>query len=599
MRKTLRLLALATALLMMLTVLPAAAETAGSTYYTLGSTMGDFTVTTYDGREVTLSEVLREKDMVLLNIWATWCGPCKMEFPYMQQAYEQYSDRVEIIAVDCEPTDDDAALKAFAEERGLTFPVARDTANLAASFRASSIPTSVVIDRYGKVCLILQGAMTSADAFANIFDAYVGEDYTESRILSGIPVKPNIPAAAEEKLAAALNVPGGSLMFTNAADAYVWPMIPAEEDGRLCVMSTNKGTDSAQAKLFTTVTAKEGDALAITFKTSTEAGSDLLTLEVNGTRVKVFGGEKDWMTYAYAFPAEGEYEIAIGYEKDAMNAAGGDVVYIDEIALLEGEAAQTAIAANPAYPVSAAVTLSVRNSDARQIVFEDPTYALLSLFGLADYYIVPTGTVELLATLDESTDPEGALLVNYYDGTINSVIGGMTADGYAYTTKLDSVETTGYAYTNLHLYPSAACAIMDVRTVVCFASEADADAFVRTMPYYGYNVTGWAYLGDEEDVLHDLPAGGLAAPEAAYTITFIDQQGEFIPGVTVSICDETTCEIMTSDENGVVTFSAEPYAWEVHVLKAPDGCSFDADAVWTLDAQGGDTIIALERTVAE
>lgn len=599
MRKTLRLLALATALLMLLSALPAAAETAGSTYYTLGSTMGDFTVTTYDGREVTLSEVLGEKDMVLLNIWATWCGPCRMEFPYMQEAYEQYSDRVEIIAVDCEPTDDDEDLKAFAAEMGLTFPVARDTAALAVSFRASSIPTSVVIDRFGTVCYIGAGAVTNTETFQRLFDVFVGDDYTESRVIRSIPVKPNIPAAETEKLAAALNVPGGSLMFSNPADEYVWPMIPAEEDGRLCVMSTNKGVDETQAKLFTTVTAKEGDALAITFKTSTEAGSDLMTLEVNGTRVKVFGGEKDWMTYAYAFPAEGEYEIAIGYAKDAMNAAGSDVVYIDEIVLLEGEAAQTAIAANPAYPVSAAVTLSVLNSDARQIAFEDPTYALLSLFGLADYYIVPGGEVQLLATLDESTDPEGALLVNYYDGTINSVVGGMTDDGYAYATKLDSVNTTGYAYTNLHLYPSASCSVMDVRTVVCFASEADADAFVRTMPYYGYNVTGWAYLGDDEDVLHDLPAEGLPAQEAAYTITFIDQQGEFIPGVTISICDETTCEIMTSDDSGAVAFSAAPYAWEIHVLKAPEGCSFDADAVWTLDAQGGDTIIALERVVAD
>lgn len=599
MRKTLRLLALATALLMLLSALPAAAETAGSTYYTLGSKMGDFTVTTYDGRDVTLSEVLQEKDMVLLNIWATWCGACRMAFPYVQEAYAKNSDRVEIIAVDCEPADDDEDLKAFAGEMGLTFPVARDTAALAASFRASSIPTSVVIDRFGTVCYIGVGAVTDTETFQRLFDVFVGDDYTESRIIRTIPVKPNIPSAETEKLAAALNVPGGSLMFTNPADEYVWPMIPAEEDGRLCVMSTNKGVNDTQAKLFTTVTAQEGDALAITFKTSTETGSDLMTLEVNGTPVKVFGGAKDWMTYAYAFPAAGEYEIAIGYAKDAMNAVGGDVVYIDEVALLQGDAAQAALAANPEYPVSGAVTLNVMNPDARQIIFEDPTYALMSLFGLADYYIVPSGEVELLATLDESTDPEGALLVNYYDGTVNGVVSGVTAEGYTYATKLDSVNTTGYAYTNLHLYPAASCSLMEVRTVVCFASEADANAFVNTMPYYGYNVTGWQYLDGAAIDGHDVPVEAAGAASAHYTITFIDQQGEFIPGVTISICDETTCEIRTSDDNGAVAFNAAPYAWEIHVLKAPEGCAFDADAVWTLDARGGDTIIALERVVAD
>lgn len=597
MKKLMQMLTLAVALMMMLAALPASAETAG--YYTLGSQIDDFTVTTFDGRAVTLSEVLKEKDMVLLNIWATWCGPCRMEFPYMQEAYAKNSDRVEIIAVSCEPTDTDDKLRSFADELGLTFPVARDTADLAMRFRASSIPTSVAIDRFGTVCYIGAGAITNADTFQRLFDVFVGEDYTESRVIQKIPVKPNIPAAEVEKLAAALNVPGGSLLFRNAADEYVWPMIPAEEDGRLCVMSTNKGVDDTQAKLLTTVNAQEGDALAITFKTSTETGSDLLTLTINGTRVKVFGGEKDWMTYAYAFPAAGEYEIAVGYEKDAMGAVGGDVVYIDEIVLLHGEDAQAALAANPVYPVSGAVTLNVMNPDARQIIFEDPTYALLGLFGLADYYIVPTGEVELLATLDESTDPEGALLVNYYDGTINGVVSGMTADGYTYATKLDSVNTTGYAYTNLHLYPAASCSPMDVRTVVCFASEADANAFVNTMPYYGYNVTGWQYLDGAAIDAHDAPAEALGAASADYTVTFIDQQGEFIPGVTVSICDETTCEIKTSDENGVVAFSAAPYAWEIHVLKAPEGCAFDADAVWTLDAQGGDTIIALERVVVE
>ncbi|MBQ7848671.1 MAG: TlpA family protein disulfide reductase [Clostridia bacterium] len=594
-----RILCLLTLAVMLLTVLPVAAEVSGNSYYVLGSTMNDFSVTTYDGRQVTLSETLKEKDMVLLNIWATWCGPCRMEFPYMQEAYAKYSDRVEIIAVSCEETDSNEKLKTFAEDMGLTFPVARDTAGLAYRFRASSIPTSVVIDRFGTVCYIGAGAVTNAETFQRLFDVFVGDDYAKSRVIQTIPVKPNIPAAEAEKLAAALNVPGGSLLFTNPADEFVWPMIPAEEDGRLCVMSTNKGVDDTQAKLYTTVTAQEGDALAFTFKTSSEAASDLLTLEVNGTRVKVFGGEKDWMTYAYAFPADGQYEIAFGYEKDAMGATGSDVVYIDEIALLTGDDVRAAVAANPAYPMAEAVTLSVLNSDAKQILFDDPTYALLSLFGLADYYIVPGGSVQLLATLDETVDPEGALLVNYYDGTVNGVIGGMTTEGYTYATQLDSVATTGYAYTNLHLYPSASCSIMDVRTVVCFASEADANAFVETMPAYGYNVTGWSYADGAEAATHALPGEGVDPAAADYTITFIDQQGEFISGVTVTVCDEESCEVMTSDEDGAIEFAGEPYPWEIHVIRAPEGCTFDPDAVWTLDADGGETIIALERTVVE
>ncbi len=44
----------------------------------MGDKIQDFTVTTFDGKTVTLSEVLKEKDMVLINIWATWCGPAAL-----------------------------------------------------------------------------------------------------------------------------------------------------------------------------------------------------------------------------------------------------------------------------------------------------------------------------------------------------------------------------------------------------------------------------------------------------------------------------------------------------------------------------------------
>ena len=73
--------------------------------FPFGQPFEDFTVETIDGGSFTLSEALKDKDLVLINLWATWCGPCRMEFPYMQQAYEQYSDRIAIIALSVEPED--------------------------------------------------------------------------------------------------------------------------------------------------------------------------------------------------------------------------------------------------------------------------------------------------------------------------------------------------------------------------------------------------------------------------------------------------------------------------------------------------------------
>ena len=233
--------------------------------YQMGDKIQDFTVTTFDGKTVTLSEVLKEKDMVLINIWATWCGPCGAEFPFLQQAYEQYQDRVEVIALSCEPEDTDDVLAQYAAEKGMTFPVAKDTPDLASAFGVDSIPTSIVVDRFGTICFLEAGSQSDADSFINLFELFLGDDYTESIMQYGIPrTKPNVEPSSEAELASALNAEGGSLVFTNDTDEYSWPMVAGEQDGRTVVASSNHQVNRSEAVVNATVNAKAGDAVAVT-----------------------------------------------------------------------------------------------------------------------------------------------------------------------------------------------------------------------------------------------------------------------------------------------------------------------------------------------
>lgn len=152
--------------------------------YTLGDTMGDFTVKAADGTEYTLSELLKEKDAVVLNFWFENCGPCRAEFPYLQEAYEEYSDKIAVIAMN--PVDgDDASIAEYATELGLTFPMAKCDAQWEKMLRLEGYPTTVVIDRYGKISLIHMGSIPDAQIFKNAFAFFTAEDY-EHQILTDI-----------------------------------------------------------------------------------------------------------------------------------------------------------------------------------------------------------------------------------------------------------------------------------------------------------------------------------------------------------------------------------------------------------------------------
>lgn len=151
--------------------------------YRLGDVIHDFTLAVADGTEYELSEVLKEKKAVVLNFWYINCGPCKMEFPYLQEAYEQYKDDIEVIAINpVDGTNDSIA--TFAQDMGLTFPMAVGETEWETCMELTAYPTTVVIDRYGTIAMIHKGMVTETEVFTSIFEYFTSDDYKQTTIRS-------------------------------------------------------------------------------------------------------------------------------------------------------------------------------------------------------------------------------------------------------------------------------------------------------------------------------------------------------------------------------------------------------------------------------
>lgn len=116
----------------------------------------DFTGELMDGTSITLSEL--QGKPVIINFWATWCGPCVKEMPAFERLKDDFGDKIGIIAVNC--GDDAETVKDFVEENGYTFPVVLDEEySISMLYPTNSIPYTVVVDAEGRVTHISTGAL--------------------------------------------------------------------------------------------------------------------------------------------------------------------------------------------------------------------------------------------------------------------------------------------------------------------------------------------------------------------------------------------------------------------------------------------------------
>ena len=111
-----------------------------------------FTAENLDGKTVYGDEIFKENEVTMVNIWATWCGPCVSELPELQKIYKEYKDKgVTIIGVCCDSNPKKANIQSVLNKAGVKYMIIYETQELNEIFPAKYIPTTYFVDSKGNI----------------------------------------------------------------------------------------------------------------------------------------------------------------------------------------------------------------------------------------------------------------------------------------------------------------------------------------------------------------------------------------------------------------------------------------------------------------
>lgn len=298
----------------------------------------------------TLSEVLAEKKLVMLNFWYSTCSWCIEEFPVINEVYEGGHDNYEILGLNPYPSDTIAGVQESVDLLGLTFPVGKvDMMFNVERFGSSGYPTTVFIDRYGVICMIEPGAVTNKQTWISLINHFTADDYQQKLAYNGISdlvstVKPPEvvdPATwpTADQMAAIMNGENTNATYSFEDDEYSWPYLESEFAGLPCLKASNSEFDGSYAIIKMEVELKAGQAVGLDYVISSEFPNDVAVVIVNNKDIYQISGdsrEEGWKTcYPWVALEDGIYEVAVCYLKDGSVQAGDDTIYLRNLRIVD------------------------------------------------------------------------------------------------------------------------------------------------------------------------------------------------------------------------------------------------------------------------
>jgi hypothetical protein len=288
--------------------------------------------------------------------------------------------------------------------------------------------------------------------------------------------------------------------------------------------------------------------------------------------------QQDWSTFAYAFEESGTHQVTVRFERSLNENKGKEGLWIDSIRLVTGDAAAEVLAKKQQYPVSEEVRFELLNENVQlgAIALEEGGVAVMTV------PICPDPVLRIAVELDETMDPETAYVMDFA-ARVYPLTSFVNGDGYL--VEIPNEDPSAYDKSTVVLYSDG----MQKAECVLFANLDQADVLAKDIAEQ-IDFPLKAVLWDDSMVLPEEPAG-----DGTYTVTYVDQNGDPVPGVMCQVCDENSCQVFVSDECGVCEFTLPAGSYEIHTLKVPAGYDGDTTTVTEAPMGGGELSFTLTK----
>lgn len=133
----------------------------------------DFEVTTINGQKVSLKRSMDENKPLVIYFTASWCPVCAKNWPALSEVYPEYKDKLNLVVISIDPTDDEKVMRKLSKEKGFTFPVTAGNPKVMMAFGVESQATTVGVNRDGYIEFQKSKTTLTADEYRALFDELV------------------------------------------------------------------------------------------------------------------------------------------------------------------------------------------------------------------------------------------------------------------------------------------------------------------------------------------------------------------------------------------------------------------------------------------